>query len=94
MVIVSYLDDLRAFNWWGNAKPVAKKLTQSHRWNEVEVLLEDVQIMTDTALNEYLAPSDRLDLFPIWEYTLIKDIMYEGVISDFIDEYMKKEQVE
>lgn len=55
MVIVSYLDDLRAFNWWGNAKPVAKKLTQSHRWNEVEVLLEDVQIMTDTALNEYLA---------------------------------------
>lgn len=48
----------------------------------------------ETDCREYLAPSDRLDLFPIWEYTLIKDIMYEGVISEFIDEYMKKEQVE
>lgn len=54
MVIVSYLDDLRAFEFWSGAKAVADKLTETHRWNEVEALLDGVEIMTNTALNDYL----------------------------------------
>lgn len=67
MVIVSYMDlrDLRSFPFWSGAKPVADKLTETHRWNEVEALLEGVEIMTDTALNEYLwfEVPDILDLW-------------------------------
>lgn len=54
MVIVSYLDDLRAFEFWSGAKAVADKLTETHRWNEAEALLDGVEIMTNTALNDYL----------------------------------------
>lgn len=54
MIIVSYLDDLHAFEFWSGAKAVADKLTETHRWNEVEALLDGVEIMTNTALNDYL----------------------------------------
>lgn len=54
MLIVSMLKDLSAFPYWSGAIKVADKLTETHRWNEVEALLEGIEYMTDEALNQFV----------------------------------------
>lgn len=65
MLIVRYLDDLRAFDYWSGAKDVADKLFETHRWNEVEALLDGVEMMSETELNDFLW-FDVPDLLNLW----------------------------